>query len=117
MTVETALQIAFAGGILLAVATLAAAAFERAGTRTIVAASALLAAAATAAWVGFALVPSRGSAVAAAGLTACLPAAIGALALRRGRMHGRAIESQLARVRGEVDAVVARELAARTEQL
>ncbi|MGH2921346.1 MAG: hypothetical protein ACRDKU_04680 [Gaiellaceae bacterium] len=117
MTVETALQITFAAGILLAAGTLAAAAIERAGPRTVAAMSVLLGAAATIAWVAFALEPSRDAAVVAAGLTACLLAALGGLALGRGLTRGRAIESQLMRVRDELDAVVGRELAARSEEL
>ena len=117
MAVETAFELAFAGGVLLAAATLALAALERLGRRTILAIAGLVGAAATAAWVAFALDPSRSAAIAAAGLTACLLAVIGALALRRGLMTGRAVEQQLNLVRQELDAVVAREVRQRSEEL
>jgi hypothetical protein len=117
MVVETAFELAFAGGVLLAAATLALAALERLGRRTILAIAGLVGAAATAAWVAFALDPSRSAAIAAAGLTACLLAVIGALALRRGLMTGRAVDQQLNLVRQELDAVVAREVRQRSEEL
>jgi hypothetical protein len=117
VAVETAFELAFAGGVLLAAATLALAALERLGARAILAIAGLVGAAATAAWVGFALDPGRSAAIAAAGLTACLLAVIGALALRRGLMTGRAIDEQLNLVRQELDAVVAREMRQRSEEL
>jgi hypothetical protein len=117
VAVETAFELAFAGGVLLAAATLALAALERLGRRTILAIAGLVGAAATAAWVAFALDPSRSAAIAAAGLTACLLAVIGALALRRGLMTGRAVDQQLNLVRQELDAVVAREVRQRSEEL
>ena len=117
MAVETAFELAFATGILLAAATLALAALERLSARTIVTIVALIASAATSAWVAFALDPSRSGAIAAAGLTACVLVAIGALILRRGLIRGRAIDDQLERVRQELDAVVERELRQRSEEL
>jgi hypothetical protein len=117
VAVETAFELAFAGGVLLAAATLALAALERLGRRTILAIAGLVGAAATAAWVAFALDPSRSAAIAAAGLTACLLAVISALALRRGLMTGRAVDQQLNLVRQELDAVVAREVRQRSEEL
>ena len=117
MAVETAFELAFAGGVLLAAATLALAALERLSARMILAIAGLVGAAATAAWAAFALDPGRSAAIAAAGLTACLLAVIGALALRRGLMTGRAIDEQLNLVRLELDAVVERELRQRSEEL
>jgi len=117
MVVETAFELAFAGGILLAAATLALTALERLRKGTILFIAGLIAAAATAAWVAFALDPSRSAAIAAAGLSACVLAAIGALALRRGLMSARAIDEQLEVVRQELDAVVERELRQRSEEL
>jgi hypothetical protein len=117
MAVETAFELAFAGGILLAAATLALAALERLSARSIVSIVALIASAAVSAWVAFALDPSRSLAIAAAGLTACVLVAIGALILRRGLIRGRAIDDQLERVRQELDAVVEKELRQRSEEL
>jgi hypothetical protein len=117
MAVETAFQLAFAGGILLAAATLALTALERLGARAILAVAGLVGAAATASWVAFALDPTRASAIAAVGLTACVLAVISALALRRGLMSGRGIDEQLELARQEFDAVVKRELRQRSEEL
>jgi hypothetical protein len=117
MAVETAFELAFAGGILLVAATLVLAALERLSARAIVSIVALVASAAVSAWVAFALDPSRSGAIAAAGLTACAFVAIGALILRRGLIRGRAIDAQLERVRQELDAVVERELSQRSEEL
>lgn len=117
MAVETAFELALAGGVLVAAATLGLAPLERLGARTILAIAGLVGAAATAAWVVFALDPGRSDAIAAAGLTACLFAVFGALALRRGLMTGRAIDEHLNLVRQELDTVVERELRQRSEEL
>ena len=117
MAVETAFQLAFAGGILLAAATLALAAIERIGARAILAITGLVGVAATAGWVAFALDPTRAAAIAAVGLTACVLAVVSALALRRALTSGRAIDEQLELVRQELDAVVERELRQRSEEL
>ncbi len=117
MAFETVFELAFAGGIVLAAATLALAAAERLDTRTILWIAGFIGSVATASWVAFALDPSRSAGIAAAGLTACTLAAIGALALRRGLMSERAIDEQLERVRQELDAIVERELRQRSAEL
>jgi hypothetical protein len=117
MTLDTAFQLVFAGGIVLAAAMLAGAAVGRAGRRLIAFAAVLLGLLAVGAWVAFALEPSTELAVAAGGLTACLLAVLGALGLRAGLTKAAAIDQQLERVRDEIDAVVGRELAARSEVL
>lgn len=117
MTVETAFQIAFAVGVVLAGATLAATALGRLNRRAIALVASLLAIAAVAGWVAFALEPGTELAVAAAGLSACLLAALGALALRKGLAKVQAMDAQVERVQRELDAVVARELGTRSEEL
>jgi hypothetical protein len=117
MTAETAFQLAFAVGVLLAGATLAAAALGHASRKSITTVAGLLGSAAVAGWVAFALEPTADLAVAAGGLTACLLATLGALALRAGLAKARAIDTQLERVRQELDAVVSREVGARAEEL
>jgi hypothetical protein len=117
VTVETVFEVVFAAGVLAASAVLACAAFTRVPTRFLLAISALLAAAAIAAWVAFALDPSRDLAVAAGGLVACLLGSIGAIGLRRGLARSRAIDSDLDRLRVELDAVVERELRQRAADL
>jgi hypothetical protein len=117
VTVETVFQLVLAGGVIAACAVLACAAFTHVSARFLLAISALLAAAAAAAWVAFALDPSRDLAVAAGGLVACLLGSIGAVGLRRGLVRSRAIDSDLERLRGELDAVVERELRQRAAEL
>lgn len=117
MRIQTALELAFACGVLLAAAILVAASLERVGRRLILSVAALLGAATTAAWIAFALDPERELAVAASGLTACALATLGAVGVQRGLASGRALETQLARIRQELGSVVERELRARAEEL
>jgi hypothetical protein len=114
---ETAFEIAFAAAVLVAAGSLAAAALERASKELLLAAAAATAGAAASAWVAFAVRPGTEVAIAATGLVACFLAVIGALALRRGLAHGRALEGQIERVRSELDAVVQRELRSRSAEL
>jgi hypothetical protein len=117
MTVETAFQVAFAAGVVLAGATLAATALGRLSRKAIAAVAILLAVAAVSGWVAFALEPGTELAVAAAGLSACLIAALGALGLRKGLEKAQAIDAQVERVRRELDAVVSRDLGKRSDEL
>ena len=117
MTIEVAFEAAFACAVLLAAAALAGAALDRAGKRSLVGAAGATGAAAAAAWVAFAFRPQVELAISATGLLACLVAIVGALALRRGLAHGRAIESQIARAKTEIEAVVQRELRDRSSDL
>ena len=115
--VETVFEVVFAAGVVAACAVLACAAFTRVRAQLLLAISVLLAAAAVAAWVAFALDPNRELAVAAGGLVACFLAAIGAIGLRRGLARSRAIDSDLERLRVELDAVIERELRQRAAEL
>ena len=117
VTLETAFAAVFACGVLLAAAALAGAALDRAGKRLLLAAAGATGAAAAAAWVAFALNPGVELAISATGLLACLVAIVGALALRRGLEHGRAVESQIERAKSEIDAVVQQELRKRSAEL
>jgi len=82
VTTETALQIAFAAGVVLAGGAIAAALFGR-GPRSLPAGIAgLLGLGAAAAWVAFALDPSSGVAASATGLTVCFALALLTLPLR-----------------------------------
>jgi hypothetical protein len=117
VTEETVFELVFAAGVGAASAVLAAAAFTNVRVRVLLGVSALLAVAAVTAWVAFALEPSRELAVAAGGLVACLLASLGAVGLRRGLVKSRAIDSDLERLRGELDAVIERELRQRASDL
>lgn len=117
MTIDLAFEIVFACGVLLAAASLAGAALERAGKRLLVGAAGAAGAAAVAAWVAFALRPQVELAISATGLVACLTAVVGALALRRGLADSQAVESNIARAKSELNAVVERELRERSADL
>ena len=94
MSLETAFEIVFAAGVVLAAAALAGAALEVAERRMLVAVAGAIGASATAAWVAFALEPGTGLAIAATGLVACLVAVVAALGIRRGLEQARAIDSR-----------------------
>ena len=117
MTVETVFEILFAGGVLVAAASLAGAALERAGARLLMGVAAALGAAGAAGWVAFALRPETELAIPATGLMACLVTVLAGIAVRRGLARGRAIELQIARAKSELDAVVQREVRDRTADL
>jgi hypothetical protein len=117
VTIELAFEIVFACGVLLAAASLAGAALDRADRRLLLGAAGLTGAAAAAAWVAFALQPEVELAISATGLLACLVAVIGALALRRGLAHGRAVARDIERARSEIEGFVQRELRERSADL
>lgn len=117
MSVETAFEIVFAAAVLLAAASLAGAAVERIGRRTLLGIATATGAGAVAAWVAFALTPEAGLAIAATGLVACFVAVLGAFALRRGLQQARAIDRGIEQARAQLDAVVQGELRARSADL
>jgi gas vesicle protein len=117
VTIEVAFEGSFACAVLLAAAALAGAALERAEKRLLLGTAGATGAAAAAAWVAFALRPELELAISATGLMACLVAIVGALALRRGMEHARAVERDIERVKAELDAVVQRELRERSADL
>ena len=77
-------QILFAGSVVIVGASLALAARDRIPRRVLWVVAGLVAAGAVTAWVAFALAPERELAAAAAGLTASLLAAVGALGVQWG---------------------------------
>jgi hypothetical protein len=117
VTAETAFQLAFAAGIVLAGAALTAAALDRARPRVLRALVSVLGSAAVAAWIAFAFQPSADLAVAAAGLVACMLATLGAVALRRGLIKSRAVDVDIERLRSELNDIVERELRQRAGEL
>ena len=117
MSLETAFEIVFAAGVIVAAAAFAGAALEALGKRALLAAGGVLGAASVASWVAFAFQPGAGLAISGTGLLACLVAVVGALALRRGLAQGRAIELEMERAKSELDAVVQRELRERSADL
>ena len=117
MTLETSFQLVFVAAAVVAGALLAATAVERVRRRVLIAVVTSLGAATAAGWVAFALRPSRDLAVAATATAACLVASLGAVALRRGIIRSRAVDSDLARLRGELNEIVERELRQRGAEL
>jgi hypothetical protein len=105
---EQAFQIAFAAGIVLAAAALAAGVLDYLGRIILAAAAGLLAAAALSAWIAFALEPGNVLAVTAAGLTACLLVALAAIPLQRAVSRSRRFERELEDVEERVREVVDR---------
>jgi len=117
MSVETAFDIVFAAGVVLAAATLAAAVFVLAGRRALTAAAGAIGLGAVAAWVAFAFNPSTELAIAATGLVACVLVAVAALVLRRGIVRDRAIGLEVERAKAELAGVAESEVRTRTADL
>lgn len=117
MDVETAFAIVFAAAVVVAGASLAATALERASRAMLLAAAGAIGIAALAAWVAFALSPSTALAISATGLVACLLLPVGALTLRRGLARGRAIDEEIERAKAELAAVARDAVATRSADL
>jgi hypothetical protein len=117
MSVESAFEIVFAVGVVVAAAALAGAAFELAGRRALIAAGVAIGAAAVGAWVAFALDPSTELAIVGTGLIACVLAVVGALGLRRGMARNRALDREFERAKSELAAAVEKEAQGRTGDL
>jgi hypothetical protein len=117
MSVETAFALVFAAGVLLAAASLAAAALGRARKGWLAVVAGLLGAAAAAAWVAFALEPGTGLAIAATGLVACLLAGLAAFGLKRGLDRVRAIDFEIERAISELASVAQQETRVRSTEL
>jgi hypothetical protein len=109
VTLTTIADLLFAAGVVLAALALAGAALRRASTSALVAVTALEAVAAVGVWVAFALRHDRSLAVAAAGLTACMFAAVAALLLRRALKRVEAVDARLAEAQADLLASVERE--------
>ena len=117
MSLETAFEIVFAVGVVVAAAALAGAAFEVVGRRALIAAAAAVGVGAVAAWVAFAFEPSTGLAIVGTGLVACELAVVGALGLRRGMARSRALDHELERAKSELAAAVESETRNRTGEI
>ena len=117
MSIETAFEIVFAAGVLVAAAALGAAALELVSRRALIAAAAAISVAAVAAWVAFALAPSNELAVAATGLVACVLVALGAVGFRRGLARDRAIGLEVEQAKAQLAGAVESEVRARAADL
>lgn len=117
MSAETAVQIAFAAGVVLVAAAIAAALSGRGSRRALAAIAVLLGLAATVGWIVFALDVDRGTAVAAGGLTVCCAAALLTLPLQAGLARSRRIDAQLEEAETALRQLVKRETVQRGEEL
>jgi hypothetical protein len=117
MTPTTGFELAFAVAVVVAAASLAAAALGRVPRLALLALTGLLAAGAVAAWVVFALDPKRELAVAAGGLTATVAVELAALGIRRGIARGRRLEEQFAAAEARLGEVIAHEAEKRGAEL
>jgi hypothetical protein len=117
MSAEGALQIALAAAVLLAGASLAAAALDRTSRTVLAGVAGLLAGLTAAAWVVYAFALDADVAAAATGISACLLAAVGAFALRRGRQYGLRVEGEIAAAEDRLRVLIAREEQERATEL
>jgi len=114
---ETAVQIAFAAGVVVLAAAIAMALAGRGSRRELVGIAGLLGLAATGAWVVFALDVDRGTAVAAGGLTVCFAAAVLTLPLRAGLARSQRTDAELEAAETALRDLVERETVLRGEEL
>ena len=111
------LRVAFAISIVLAAIALVGAALGRLSQRAVFAITAAVGSAALAGWVLFALDPRVALAVPAAGLTTSLLAALAAVIVRRGVVHARRVEAEIAKGEARLGAVLARDADERAAEL
>jgi hypothetical protein len=117
VALTTLADLVFAGGVVLAALTLAAAVLRRGSTWLLSAAVCVEAVAAVGVWVAFALRHDRSLAVAAAGLTACTLAAGAALLLRKALRRVGAMDARLAEAQASLLATVQHEKTALAKEM
>jgi hypothetical protein len=114
---ETAVQIAFAVGIVVAGAAVAATLTGKAPRRVLAGAAAALGIAAAAGWVVFALDVDSGTAIAAGGLTVCTAAVLLTIPLGEALTRNRRIDAELQAAEARLRELAERETKARTDEL
>jgi len=114
---ETAVQIAFAVGVLVVGSAIAAALSGRVSRRVLVGIAGLVGLAAVGSWIVFALDVERGTAVAAGGLSVCLAAALLTIPLRSGLARSRRVNEDLNVAETALRDLVERETAKRADEL
>ena len=117
MNAETAVQIAFAVGVLVVGSAIAAALSGRVSRRVLVGIAGLVGLAAVGSWIVFALDVERGTAVAAGGLSVCLAAALLTIPLRSGLARSRRVNEDLNVAETALRDLVERETAKRADEL
>ena len=111
------LELVFAGAVVVVFASAAAAVYDRAPRKTLVALAAFVSAAAAVAWASFALEPSREVAVAAGGITVCAALQLGVVFLGRLVAQARQVDRRLVEAEARFDALVSAEVEARAAEL
>jgi len=114
---ETAVQMAFAVGVLVVGSAIAAALSGRVSRRVLVGIAGLVGLAAVGSWIVFALDVERGTAVAAGGLSVCLAAALLTIPLRSGLARSRRVNEDLNVAETALRDLVERETAKRADEL
>jgi len=114
---ETAVQIAFAVGVLVVGSAIAGALSGRVARRVLVGIAGLVGLAAVGGWIVFALEVERGTAVAAGGLTVCFAAALLTIPLRSGLARSRRVNEELNVAETALRELVERETAKRADEL
>jgi len=114
---ETAVQIAFAVGVLVVGSAIAGALSGRVARRVLVGIAGLVGLAAVGGWIVFALEVERGTAVAAGGLTVCFAAALLTIPLRSGLARSRRVNEDLNVAETALRDLVERETAKRADEL
>jgi hypothetical protein len=117
VSLETAFEIVFAAGVLLAAAALVGAMLHMGGQRALTAVAGAVGVGAAAGWIAFALEPGTGLAIAATGLVACLLVTLAAIGLARMRARARAVDAEIERATRQLDDVVQRGALARATEL
>ncbi|TML42206.1 MAG: hypothetical protein E6G25_00700 [Actinobacteria bacterium] len=117
MNAETAVQIAFAVGVLVVGSAIAGALSGRVARRVLVGIAGLVGLAAVGGWIVFALEVERGTAVAAGGLTVCFAAALLTIPLRSGLARSRRVNEDLNVAETALRDLVERETAKRADEL
>ena len=117
MNAETAVQIAFAVGVLVVGSAIAGALSGRVARRVLVGIAGLVGLAAVGGWIVFALDVERGTAVAAGGLTVCFAAALLTIPLRSGLARSRRVNEELNVAETALRELVERETAKRADEL
>ena len=117
MDLVTIAQAAFAVTVAVTALSLAAAALDQVGRRTLVTLAVLVRLAAAAAWVAFGLHPRSALAVVAGGMTLAFAAELVAVRLRSLLRAAGRVDEQLARAQGRLNALVAREAEERLLEL
>jgi uncharacterized phage infection (PIP) family protein YhgE len=117
MDLVTIAQIAFAATAVVTAASLAGAAFDRVGRRTLLALAVLVGLGAVAAWVAFVFRPEAALAVVAGAMTVAFLAQLVAVRLRQLLRAAGRVDEQLARAQARLQSLVAREAEERAGEL